>query len=105
MVALSFPAATCCCHPWQWLVVASSVKQKQQRHHQQLANCSTILKMFIVHVQTTGTYFHLSTVNIIWIDFSSNVHTKDVANPLPPGEGDGEGKEGEGEVSKEKEEG
>jgi hypothetical protein len=39
-------SATRHCDAWQWLVVAFSAKQKQQLHHQQLFNGSTILKMF-----------------------------------------------------------
>jgi hypothetical protein len=46
VVALSLPAAAHCCGAWQWLVVVSSAKQKQQLHHQQLTNGSTILKTF-----------------------------------------------------------
>jgi hypothetical protein len=46
VVVLSLPAAAHRCNAWQWLVVASSAKQKQQRHHQQLTNGSTILKTF-----------------------------------------------------------
>jgi hypothetical protein len=46
VVALLLPAATRHCNTWQWLVVASSAKQKQQCYHQQLTNGSTILKTF-----------------------------------------------------------
>jgi hypothetical protein len=45
-VALSSPAAALHWGAWQWLVVVSSAKQKQQLHHQQLTNGSTILKTF-----------------------------------------------------------
>jgi hypothetical protein len=45
-VALSLPAAARPCSTWQWLVVVSSAKQKQQLHHQQLTNGSIILKTF-----------------------------------------------------------
>jgi hypothetical protein len=45
-VVLSSPAAAHCWGAWQWLVVVSSAKQKQQLHHQKLTNCSTILKTF-----------------------------------------------------------
>jgi hypothetical protein len=45
-MALSLPAAANRCDAWRWLVVAFSAKQKQQRHHQQLTNSSTILKTF-----------------------------------------------------------
>jgi hypothetical protein len=45
-VALSLPAADRRCGAWQWLVVVSSAKQKQQLHRQQLTNGSTILKTF-----------------------------------------------------------
>jgi hypothetical protein len=46
-MALSLPAAARRCNAWQWLVVVSSAKQKQQLHHQQLTNGSTILKTFM----------------------------------------------------------
>jgi hypothetical protein len=45
-VVLSLPAAAHHCGAWQWLVVVSYAKQKQQLHHQQLINGSTILKTF-----------------------------------------------------------
>jgi hypothetical protein len=45
-VALSSPAAAIRWGAWLWLVVVSSAKQKQQLHHQQLTNGSTILKTF-----------------------------------------------------------
>jgi hypothetical protein len=51
-VALSLPAAARHCDAWQWFVVASSVKQKQQRHHQQLTNGSTILNTVYVGTKT-----------------------------------------------------
>jgi hypothetical protein len=46
VVALPLPAAARRCGTWQWLVLVSSEKQKQQLHHQQLTNGSTTLKMF-----------------------------------------------------------
>ncbi len=46
VVAFTLPAAACPCHAWQWLVVVYSAKQKQQCHHQQLTNGSTIMKTF-----------------------------------------------------------
>jgi hypothetical protein len=46
VVALSLPAAALFWGTWQWLVDVSSAKQKQQLHHQQLTNGSTILKTF-----------------------------------------------------------
>jgi len=46
VVALSLPAAARRCNAWRWLVVAFSAKQKQQLHHQQLTNGSTILFTF-----------------------------------------------------------
>jgi hypothetical protein len=77
---LSWPAATRCCNAWQWLVAASSYRQKQQRHHQQLTNGSTILKTFTCPDNLD--LFKL-IYSIFWINFSkdilSNVHTKDVA--------------------------
>jgi hypothetical protein len=45
-VALPSPAAARRCGAWQWLVVVSSAKQKQQLYYQQLTNGSTILKTF-----------------------------------------------------------
>jgi hypothetical protein len=45
-VALSSPAAARRWGAWRWLVVVFSAKQKQQLHHQQLTNGSTILKTF-----------------------------------------------------------
>jgi hypothetical protein len=59
-VALSSPAATRHCNAWRWLVVVFSAKQKQQLHHQQLTNGSTILKMFTFPVNLD--FFNLSTV-------------------------------------------
>jgi len=46
---------------WRWLVVAFSAKQKQQLHHQQLTNVSTILFMFTFPVNLD--LFNLSTVS------------------------------------------
>jgi hypothetical protein len=46
-VALSSPAAARHCNAWRWLIVVFFAKQKQQLHHQQLTNGSTILKMFM----------------------------------------------------------
>jgi hypothetical protein len=59
-VALPSPAAACRCGAWQWLVVVSSDKQKQQLYHQQLSNGSTILKMFMFSEFLD--LFNLSTV-------------------------------------------
>jgi hypothetical protein len=59
-VALSSPAAARSCNAWQWLVVAFSAKQKQQHHHQQLTNGSTILKTFTFPVNLD--LFNSSTV-------------------------------------------
>jgi hypothetical protein len=60
-VALSSPAAARRCNAWQWLVVAFSAKQKQQLHHQQLTNGSTILFMFTFSFNLD--LFNLSTVS------------------------------------------
>jgi hypothetical protein len=60
-VALSLPITTRCCNAWKWLVVASSAKHKQQRHHQQLTNSSTILKTFTSPDNLD--LFNLSTVS------------------------------------------
>jgi hypothetical protein len=60
-VALSLPATACRYNAWQWLVVAFSAKQKQQLHHQQLTNGSTILFMFTFPVNLD--FFNLSTVS------------------------------------------
>jgi hypothetical protein len=60
-MALSLPAAARHCNAWQWLVVASSAKQKQQLHHQQLTNGSTVLKMFMCPDNLD--LFNLSTVS------------------------------------------
>jgi hypothetical protein len=46
-----------------WLVVAFSAKQKQQLHHQQLTNSSTILKTFTFPVNLD--LFNLSTVYLL----------------------------------------
>jgi hypothetical protein len=59
-VALPSPAAARRCGAWQWLVVVAFVKQKQQRHHQQLTNGSTILKTFMFSEFLD--LFNLSTV-------------------------------------------
>jgi hypothetical protein len=79
-VVLSLPAATRCCGTWPWLVVVSSAKQKQQLHHQQLTNGSTILKTFTFPKFLDS--FKL-IYSIFWINFGDNifsdVHTKDVA--------------------------
>jgi hypothetical protein len=61
VVALSSPAAARHCNAWRWLVVAFSAKQKQQLHHQQLTNGSTILFTFTFLVNLD--LFNLSTVS------------------------------------------
>jgi hypothetical protein len=75
-VALSLPAAACRYNAWRWLVVVFSAKQKQQLHHQQLTNGSTILFTFTFPVNLD--LFYLSTVSF-WIYFSeyilSDLHT------------------------------
>jgi hypothetical protein len=70
VVALSLPAAAHRCKPWQWLVVVSSAKQKQQLHHQQPNNGSTILKTF-----TFPEFLDLFKLiyRIYWIKFSKNI--------------------------------
>jgi hypothetical protein len=60
-MALSSPAAAHRCNAWQWLVVVFSAKQKQQLHHQQLTNGSTILFTFTFSVNLD--LFNLSTVS------------------------------------------
>jgi hypothetical protein len=60
-VALLLPATACCCNAWRWLVVAFSAEQKQQLHHQQVTNGSTILKAFTFPVNLD--LFNLSTVS------------------------------------------
>jgi hypothetical protein len=60
-VALSSPDATRHCNAWQWLVVAFSAKQKQQLHHHQQPNGSTIFKVFTFPVNLD--LFNLSTVS------------------------------------------
>jgi hypothetical protein len=69
-VELSLPAATHCCGTWQWLVVVSSAKQKQQLHHQQLTNGSIILKTF-----TFPEFLDLFKLidSIYQINFSKNI--------------------------------
>jgi hypothetical protein len=67
-VALSSPAAACHCNALQWLVVAFSAKQKQQLHHQQLTNGSTILFTYTFSVNLD--LFNLSIYSIFWINFS-----------------------------------
>jgi hypothetical protein len=69
-VALSLPAAARRCGAWQQLVVVSSAKQKQQLHHQQLTNGSTILKGF-----TFPEFLDLFELiySIYWINFSKNI--------------------------------
>jgi hypothetical protein len=79
-VLLSLPAAARRCGTWQWLVVVPYAKQKQQIHHQQLTNGSTILKTFMF-----PEFLDLFKLiyRIYWIHFSkkilSDAHTKDVA--------------------------
>ena len=60
VVALSSPAAARRLNAWRWLVVAFSAKQKQQLHHQQLTNGSTIL-LFTLPVNLD--LFYLPTVS------------------------------------------
>ncbi len=62
VMALSLPAAARSCDAWQWLVVASSAKQKQQCHQQQRTSSSTILKTFTCPDNLN--YFNLSTVSV-----------------------------------------
>ncbi len=64
------PAAARRCKPWQWLVVVSSTKQKQQLHHQQLTNDGTILKTF--KIPEFLDLFKL-IYSIYWIKFSKNI--------------------------------
>jgi hypothetical protein len=70
VVAFLLPAAAHHCNAWQWLVVASSAKQKQQWHHQQLTNSSTNLKMFMFPENLD--LFKL-IYSIFWINFSKNI--------------------------------
>jgi hypothetical protein len=60
-VALLLPADARRCNAWRWLVVAISAKQKQQLHHHQLTNGSTILFTFTFPVNLD--LFNLSTVS------------------------------------------
>jgi hypothetical protein len=78
-MALSLPAAPRHYGAWQWLVVASSAKQKQQLHHQQLTNGSTILEMF--RFPEFSDLFNLSTV--YWINFSKNFLATHILKMLP----------------------
>jgi hypothetical protein len=75
-VALSSPAAARHCNAWRWLFVAFFAKQKQQLHHQQLTNGSTILKMFMRPVNLD--LFNLSTVSFgsILANILSDLHTR-----------------------------
>jgi hypothetical protein len=75
-VALSSPAAARHCNAWRWLIVAFFAKQKQQLHHQQLTNGSTILKMFMRPVNLD--LFNLSTVSFgsILANILSDLHTR-----------------------------
>jgi hypothetical protein len=67
LLSLSLPAATCRCNAWRWMVVVFFDKQKQQRHHQQLTNGSTILKTFMY--PNNLDLFKL-IYSIFWINFS-----------------------------------
>jgi hypothetical protein len=81
VVALSFPSAAWHCNAWQWLIVASSAKQKHQRYYQQLTSDSTPFWK-LLRVQTTWTYFNLSTVSFGSILANnvilSSAHSEDV---------------------------
>ncbi len=76
---LPSPATARRCGAWRWLVVVSSAKQKQQLHHQQLTNGSTILKTFTFPEFLD--LFNLSTVffGSILANILSDLHTEDVA--------------------------
>jgi len=66
-VALLSPAAARRCNAWQWLVVAFSAKQKQQLHHQQLTNGSTIFFTFTFPVNLD--LFNLSQLQYLLDQF------------------------------------
>ena len=70
------PAAARRCNTWRWLVVGFSAKQKQQLHHQQLTNGSTILKTFTFPVNLD--LFNLSTVSFgsVLANILSDLHTR-----------------------------
>jgi hypothetical protein len=70
VVALSSPAAARRWGTWRWLVVVSSAKQKQQLHHQQLTNGSTILKNVYVS-RILGLI--LTYLQYFWIYFSEYI--------------------------------
>jgi hypothetical protein len=90
-VVFSSPAAAHCCGAWQWLVVVSSAKQKQQLDHQQLTNSSTILKTF-----TFPEFLDLFKLiySIYWINFSEYIlamHIPKMSPTVEIGGGDGMG--------------
>jgi hypothetical protein len=85
-MALSSPAAARRSNAWRWLVAAfSSAKQKQQLHHQQLTNGSTILFTFTFPVNLD--LLNFLSYSIFWINFSeyilSDLHTGWVSSPPP----------------------
>jgi hypothetical protein len=78
-VSLSLPAPTRRCDAWRWLVVASSDRQKQQRHDQQLTNGSTIFKTFTCPDNLD--LFKL-IYSIFWINFSKDILKEKLANRI-----------------------